>query len=157
MSENFAATVDAKARKWAEIAARKAMLRDLSNRAASVAYSEWFRARAREFGGVNPTNRAQIEAESADQAKQARRRVYLSHGYTVCGADNRAFSPEAEAAHAKLVAKFNRSKSNPTKLAITKQIDELYAAPASWVVVGTCDNLVTPGFDLCPDHAPISA
>lgn len=156
MSEFVNASV-VKAQKWAEIAAKKRLLQDLSHRAAKVAYHDWFVARAREFGGVNAKNRPQIEAEAKAKALEARRAVYLAHGYTVCPAMNRDFSEDAQKKLEQARAKFAKSKSDAVKRAQLNAIDAIWADPKSWVDTTPCTNLVTPGFDQCPDHAPISA
>lgn len=152
MSE-FVGTVLTKAAAWAEVAARRNQLRDLSERAARIAYHEWFVARAREFGGVNPKNRAQIEAEAKAKSLEARRAVYLAAGYTVCPASNRELSDAAKAKLATYQAKFQKSKSQAVKIAQMNAIDAVYADQGSWVDGTPCDNLVTPGFDACPSHA----
>lgn len=78
---------EAKNRRWAEIAARKAAIKREARQARDDAYRAWFRSRAREFNGVNDRNRAQITAESIEYGRRAAEHVYLRHGYTVCGAD----------------------------------------------------------------------
>lgn len=101
-----------KARRWAEIRARQDMVRRRAGQAAANAFHEWFRQRAREFGGLTAQNRAQVIAECEAKARQAKRDVYLAHGYALCGMGD---------------------------------------------IADPCQALVSPGFDACPDHTPISA
>lgn len=155
MSE-FVGAVLTKAERWAEIAARRNQLRDLSDRAGRIAYHEWFVQRAREFGGINAKNRAQIEAEAKAKSLEARRAVYLEAGYTICPASSKVMTEAAQTKLASIQAKFNRSKSAAVKHAQMKAVDELFADPTSWDTGDPCDRLVTPGFDHCPDHESLS-
>lgn len=152
MSE-FVGAVLTKAGEWAEAAARRNQLRDLSDRAGRIAYHEWFVQRAREFGGINPKNRVQIETEAKAKSLEARRAVYLAAGYTVCTGHEQVLTEAANAKLAAARAKFQKSKSAAVKVAQMNAIDAVYADGASWVEGKPCDRLVTPGFSGCPDHA----
>lgn len=47
-----------------------------------------FRALAKDHGGVNPTNRAAIEAQANAAAQYAARTVYIAKGYSECPGAN---------------------------------------------------------------------